>query len=370
MNKQSLWLFETPPLEKETNGSLGNSAHPELTEWELQRANRRSVSRTTSPRSPRRFPGGGYAMRAANAELQNLEQGLNEVPSPPILTAPDRVSRAIAYNDRTARSLGWGTLRDQIEVNLLNIGRTSPRLNAADFAQAIALFQQRQGGLTVDGMLGPLTWNRMKTIRVERDPFPRNAIGLDFNVARSPGSCELYAHPGIDIDVAAGTPIPVVADGIVVYAGDFGSIRTCAEAVACQNGTGTPGVCNFLSYGRVVIVEHPNRGAGNTSVYTLYAHVQFRNNHRVNSGEQVKAGRIIAEVGSGCVGFSSGPHLHYVVVSGPRTFRLRAGGPARCQICASDYCRDASCSRCNFPHFWDLVTPQRPRTTIAPAFQW
>jgi murein DD-endopeptidase MepM/ murein hydrolase activator NlpD len=91
----------------------------------------------------------------------------------------------------------------------------------------------------------------------------------------------------------------------------------------------------------------------------------------VSSGERVQAGRLIAEVGADCVGFSGGPHLHYVVVTGPRSFRLTAGGPVRCQICADAYCRTASCPRCNFTHFWDLVTPRRPRTTAAGAgFRW
>jgi hypothetical protein len=130
-----------------------------------------------------------------------------------------------------------------------------------------------------------------------------------------------------------------------------------------------------VSYGRAVIVEHPDRGPGvqpgGQSVYTICAHVQFAGNDRVGSGEPVSAGRIIGQVGAGCVGFSSGPHLHYAVVTGPRLFRMRSGGPARCEICARAYCNAASCPRCDFDHLWDLVAPRRPRTTAAGAgFQW
>jgi hypothetical protein len=58
-------------------------------------------------------------------------------------------------------------------------------------------------------------------------------------------------------------------------------------------------------------------------------------------------------------------------VTGPRSRRFTAGGPARCEICSNTFCTAATCPRCNFPHFWDQVTPRRPRTTGGGAgFQW
>lgn len=90
-------------------------------------------------------------------------------------------------------------------------------------------------------------------------------------------------------------------------------------------------------------------------MYTVYAHVQFTRGRRVATGEPAVAGRILAEVGADCVGFCTGAHLHYVVVSGPRQFRLRAS-PSRIQICG---------------RFWPAMTPQRPRSTAtAAAFRW
>jgi hypothetical protein len=302
--------------------------------------------------------------------------GLGEcVPAPLILTDAAALNRAVASNGRLDSLLGWGNLRDQIEVNILGCPRGNARLAAPEFAQAVALFQRTQG-LTVDGILGEQTWNRMKAIRVERDPFPRNATiaSFDFDNTAAPGMCEGFRHPAIDIDLAAGTAIPVVADGIVVYAGIVGKIQNCTLARACQANFAHSTECHFLSYGRVVLVEHPNRGPGTQpggeSVYTIYAHVQFQGRHQVGSGEPVKAGRLIAEVGENCVGFSGGPHLHYAVVTGPRRIRLPAG-PARCSICARRYCDNFSCPRCNFQHFWDSVVPRRPRTSGAnPGFQW
>jgi hypothetical protein len=279
------------------------------------------------------------------------------IPVPPILTSASAISQAIAFNRQSAQSLGWGTLVDQIEVNLFGCPRTGGRLAPADFAQAVALFQRNQG-LTVDGKLGPVTWTRMKTIQAERDPFPRASLAQDFDATPDASLCELHRHPALDIAVPAGTPIPVVADGLVLYAGDVGTLESCAVATGCVHGTSAAVACNTLSYGRAVIVEHTNRGPGpqprGLSVYTIYAHVQFSQRHRVATGQRVNAGQLIAEVGANCVGFSTGPHLHYVVASGRRLFRLQRG-PSRPQICGN---------------FWPVVTPQRPRTTIAAGFRW
>lgn len=82
-------------------------------------------------------------------------------------------------------------------------------------------------------------------------------------------------HTGLDIAAKSGTPIKVVADGTVTF--------------ASRNG----------SYGNLVKVDH---GEG---VETWYAHTSKM---YVEVGEQVKAGDVIATVGS--TGNSTGPHLH------------------------------------------------------------
>ena len=82
-------------------------------------------------------------------------------------------------------------------------------------------------------------------------------------------------HTGLDISASKGTPIKVVADGTVTF--------------AKYNG----------SYGNLVKVDHGN------GVETWYAHTSKM---YVKVGEQVKAGDVIAAVGS--TGNSTGPHLH------------------------------------------------------------
>lgn len=85
-------------------------------------------------------------------------------------------------------------------------------------------------------------------------------------------------HTGLDIAAPSGTDIQVVADGTV----------TCAS----YNG----------SYGNLVKVDHGN------GVETWYAHTSKM---YVTVGQEVKAGDIIAAVGS--TGNSTGPHLHFEI---------------------------------------------------------
>ena len=82
-------------------------------------------------------------------------------------------------------------------------------------------------------------------------------------------------HTGLDISAVQGTDIKVVADGTVTF--------------ASYNG----------SYGKLVKIDHGN------GVETWYAHTSKM---YVNVGDTVKAGDVIAAVGS--TGNSTGPHLH------------------------------------------------------------
>lgn len=82
-------------------------------------------------------------------------------------------------------------------------------------------------------------------------------------------------HTGLDIAATTGTPIKVMADGVVTNASYSGS------------------------YGKLIKVEHGN------GVETWYAHTSKM---YVKKGQEVKAGDVIAEVGS--TGNSTGPHLH------------------------------------------------------------
>ena len=85
-------------------------------------------------------------------------------------------------------------------------------------------------------------------------------------------------HTGLDIATATGTPIKVVADGTVTLAQYSGS------------------------YGYLVKVDHGN------GIETWYGHTSKM---YVKEGQEVKAGDVIALVGS--TGNSTGPHLHFEI---------------------------------------------------------
>lgn len=102
-------------------------------------------------------------------------------------------------------------------------------------------------------------------------------------------------HTGVDLSVPEGTPVKVVADGVVR--------RASEDAVN----------------GRVVIVDH---GRG---VSTAYCH---NSSLRVSTGQRVKAGDVIAD--SGSTGHSTGPHVHYQLELGHKPmdpFAFRGSKP-------------------------------------------
>jgi murein DD-endopeptidase MepM/ murein hydrolase activator NlpD len=85
-------------------------------------------------------------------------------------------------------------------------------------------------------------------------------------------------HPGIDIGVAAGTPIHAATAGTVIWCG-------------WQSG-----------YGNLVVIDAHN------GIATAYAH---QSRIAVSCNQDVTQGQVIGYVG--CTGFCTGPHLHFEV---------------------------------------------------------
>lgn len=102
------------------------------------------------------------------------------------------------------------------------------------------------------------------------------AITSGFGFRRMGGT--VRHHDGIDIALPYGAPIRAHEDGVVVHAG-------------WQSG-----------YGLTVIIDH---GSGKK---TLYAHASAL---RVREGQTVRAGEVIAAVGT--TGRAYGPHLHFEI---------------------------------------------------------
>jgi murein DD-endopeptidase MepM/ murein hydrolase activator NlpD len=91
-------------------------------------------------------------------------------------------------------------------------------------------------------------------------------------------------HKGLDMNPGAGTPIQVIADGVVSEAGSGGG-----------------------EYGVYAIVDHVVDGQRISSVY---AHMEY-GTLTVGVGDKVEVGQIVGQVGS--TGQSTGPHLHFEI---------------------------------------------------------
>jgi murein DD-endopeptidase MepM/ murein hydrolase activator NlpD len=105
-------------------------------------------------------------------------------------------------------------------------------------------------------------------------------VSSGFGYRRDPFNGQRAFHAGLDFSAPPGTPVYATADGIVIE------------------------VSNSPGYGRTVIIEHPS------GFMTLYAHMSTI---RVKQGERVKRHAVIGGIGS--TGRSTGPHLHYEVLS-------------------------------------------------------
>jgi len=85
-------------------------------------------------------------------------------------------------------------------------------------------------------------------------------------------------HQGVDLAAPIGSPIRAISAGTIVFADPY------------------------QGYGKLVVIKH------NHGITSHYAHCDKL---RVNPGQRVKAGEIIAYVGSS--GLSTGPHLHFEI---------------------------------------------------------
>jgi murein DD-endopeptidase MepM/ murein hydrolase activator NlpD len=119
-------------------------------------------------------------------------------------------------------------------------------------------------------------------------PADRFVLTSPFGVRISPFTRAADFHKGLDLSAPAGTPIYATADGVVSFAGRY----PLRESVA------------WWRFGNVVTINHNDR------FVTIYGHCDTI---KVQAGQQVKQGEIIATVGS--TGWSTNPHLHYEVRS-------------------------------------------------------
>lgn len=129
----------------------------------------------------------------------------------------------------------------------------------------------RKKSATISAKAGKLLW-----------PLPKkypltSSFGTRVDpITRKPGAF----HSGLDIGAPSGTSILAAESGTVILAQFW-------------NG-----------YGNTVVVDHGN------GLWTLYPHIRM-DGIKVEKGDTVKKGQLLAEVGS--TGRSTGPHLHFEV---------------------------------------------------------
>ena len=107
-------------------------------------------------------------------------------------------------------------------------------------------------------------------------PLAFTRITSGFSMRFHPILKEWKRHEGVDYGAPIGTPVHVVGDGVVAFAGQ-------------QNG-----------YGNVIQVQHSDNRV------TVYAHLSKID---VTRGEHVSQGEHIGDVGM--TGWATGPHLHF-----------------------------------------------------------
>ncbi len=124
-----------------------------------------------------------------------------------------------------------------------------------------------------------------------KTPIKGARMSSGFGMRRHPVLGYNKMHRGVDFAARTGTPIFAAGDGVIEKAGWFSS------------------------YGKYVRIRH------NSKLKTAYAHMS-KIKPAVKIGSRVKQGQVIGYVGT--TGRSTGPHLHYEVLSGGRQVNPRS----------------------------------------------
>ena len=119
--------------------------------------------------------------------------------------------------------------------------------------------------------------------------WPLQNIFITQEFGKTVAAKRLYVsgtHNGVDFRASVGTPVAAASSGLVKGTGD------------------TDLVCRGASYGKWVLIEHPN------GLSTIYGHLSLI---KAVAGQTVTTGEVIGY--SGQTGYSTGPHLHLSVVA-------------------------------------------------------
>ena len=140
-----------------------------------------------------------------------------------------------------------------------------------------------------------------------RTPIDGARLSSPFGKRRHPVLGYTKMHRGVDFAAATGTPIFAAGDGVISFRGRKGA------------------------YGNYIRIRHA--GGFNTA----YAHMS-RFNSKVTLGDRVRQGEVIGYVGT--TGRSTGPHLHYEILTGERQVNpLTVKMPSGIKLGKKDFAR-------------------------------
>lgn len=166
------------------------------------------------------------------------------------------------------------------------------RVNLSGDQKALYRFESRRGTIDYFDEKG-----RSAKRPLLRTPIDGARLSSRFGKRRHPVLGYTKMHRGVDFAAATGTPIYAAGDGVISYRGRKGG------------------------YGKYIRIRHS--GGYNTA----YAHMS-RYRKGLTLGSRVRQGQVIGYVGS--TGRSTGPHLHYEILSrgrqvNPLTVKMPSG---------------------------------------------
>ena len=152
-------------------------------------------------------------------------------------------------------------------------------------------------------------------------PLAFSRITSGFSMRFHPILQEWKRHEGVDYGAPIGTPVHVVGDGVVAFAGQ-------------QNG-----------YGNVIQVQHSD---GRMTVYAHLSKIGVTRGERVAQGEQI--GNV------GMTGWATGPHLH---------FEFRVAGVVKDPLTIAKSAETLTLDNASRPRFTALVGELKSELAVA-----
>jgi murein DD-endopeptidase MepM/ murein hydrolase activator NlpD len=152
-------------------------------------------------------------------------------------------------------------------------------------------------------------------------PLAFSRITSGFSMRFHPILKEWKRHEGVDYGAPIGTPVHVVGDGVVAFAGQ-------------QNG-----------YGNVIQIQHSDNRM------TVYAHLSKID---VTRGEHVSQGEHIGDVGM--TGWATGPHLH---------FEFRVAGVVKDPLTIAKTAETLALDNASRPRFTAMVGELKSELAVA-----